>query len=196
MYEDVTLVDLISPSILQKMQNSFAQMARMAAITTNENGVPVTKGTNFTRMCSEMCRTSEKGRKRCENCDRNGASMTLEKQKPVSYECHAHLVDFAAPIMLGDRMIGSFVGGQVLAESIDPDKMREVAREIEVDEEELWQDLKTAIDQACEMFVVMIMEVRSCMVLMRLKKPAASSLFIGKSIMSSMATRSALAIRL
>ena len=136
MYEDVTLVDLISPSILQKMQNSFAQMARMAAITTNENGVPVTKGTNFTRMCSEMCRTSEKGRKRCENCDRNGANITLEKQKPVSYECHAHLVDFAAPIMLGDRMIGSFVGGQVLAEPIEPDKMREVAREIEVDEEE------------------------------------------------------------
>lgn len=38
--------------------------------------------------------------------------------------------------MLGDRMIGSFVGGQVLAQPIDPDKMREVAREIEVDEEE------------------------------------------------------------
>ncbi len=136
MYEDVTLVELINPSILQKMQASFAQMARMAAITTDENGVPVTEGTNFTRLCSEMCRKSEKGRVRCENCDRNGARMILEKQHPESYECHANLVDFAAPIMLGDRMIGSFVGGQVVSKPIDPDRMREVAREIEVDEEE------------------------------------------------------------
>lgn len=39
--------------------------------------------------------------------------------KPTSYFCHANLVDFAAPIMLGDRMIGSFIGGQVLAEEPD-----------------------------------------------------------------------------
>ncbi len=39
--------------------------------------------------------------------------------KPTSYFCQANLVDFAAPIMLGDRMIGSFIGGQVLAEEPD-----------------------------------------------------------------------------
>ena len=55
--------------------------------------------------------------------------------KPTSYFCHANLVDFAAPIMLGDRMIGSFIGGQVLAEEPDLEKMREVAKEIGVDEE-------------------------------------------------------------
>lgn len=54
--------------------------------------------------------------------------------KPVSYFCHANLVDFAAPIMLGDQMIGSFIGGQVLSEEPDYDKMREYAKELGVDE--------------------------------------------------------------
>lgn len=44
-------------------------------------------------------------------------------------------MDFAAPIMLGDRMIGSFIGGQVLAEEPNLERMRVVAKEIGVDEE-------------------------------------------------------------
>ena len=59
----------------------------------------------------------------------------MQTQTPVSYFCHANLVDFAAPIMLGGRMIGSFIGGQVLSEPPDIERMREIAREIEVDED-------------------------------------------------------------
>ena len=64
-----------------------------------------------------------------------GAVRVMETQTPVSYFCHANLVDFAAPIMLGDRMIGSFIGGQVLSEPPNIERMREIAREIEVDED-------------------------------------------------------------
>lgn len=53
----------------------------------------------------------------------------------MSYFCHAGLVDFAAPILLGGRMIGTMVGGQVLSEEPDYAKMRVTARELGVDEE-------------------------------------------------------------
>lgn len=53
----------------------------------------------------------------------------------MSYFWHAGLVDFAAPILLGGRMIGTMVGGQVLSEEPDYDKMRVTARELGVDEE-------------------------------------------------------------
>lgn len=108
-------------------------MARMAALTTDENGIPVTKGTNFSRFCMDYCRKSSIGKARCEKCDKLGALKALKEQKPVYYFCHAHLVDFAAPIMLGGRMIGIFIGGQVLTEPPDFDKMRMIARELEVD---------------------------------------------------------------
>ncbi len=133
--ENVRLTDLIPVETLQKIQNSFSKMARMAALTTDENGVPLTVGSNFSDLCENYCRKSPTGRKRCEQCDRNGAIKALESGHPVSYFCHAHLVDFAAPIMLGDRMIGSFVGGQVLAEEPDYDLMRATARELGLDEE-------------------------------------------------------------
>lgn len=87
------------------MQNSFSAMARMAALTTDVNGVPVTVGTNFSEFCTEFCRKSPIGRARCEQCDKMGAVKVMETQTPFSYFCHANLVDFAAPIMLGNRMI-------------------------------------------------------------------------------------------
>lgn len=155
--ENVKLTELIDVAILQKMQDAFAKNARMASLTADENGVAVTQQSNFSELCTEFCRKSPIGRTRCEYCDKMGAVMSLEQHKPVSYKCHANLVDFAAPIMLGDRMIGSFIGGQVLSEEPDLEKMRQVAREIEVDEEEFVEAAKktqiipqAAIDRSTE----------------------------------------------
>lgn len=133
--EKIHLTDLIPVETLQKIQDSFSKMARMAALTTDENGSPITKGSNFSDFCTNYCRKSPIGKVRCEKCDRDGALRVLESGKPVSYFCHANLVDFAAPIMLGDKMIGSFIGGQVLSEEPDYDKIREIAKEIGVDED-------------------------------------------------------------
>ena len=133
--EEVHLIDLIPADTLQKIQNSFSKMARMAALTTDESGIPLTEGSSFSDLCANYCRRSPTGRKRCEKCDRDGALRVLESGKPVWYYCHAGLVDFAAPIMLGDRMIGSFIGGQVLAEEPDYGKMRCIARELGLDED-------------------------------------------------------------
>ena len=63
--ENLHLTDLIEVEILQKMQDSFAKMARMASLTTDENGVAVTQGTNFSEFCTEFCRKSPIGRARC-----------------------------------------------------------------------------------------------------------------------------------
>lgn len=133
--DDLKLVDLIEIPILEKMQNSFAKMARMAALTIDCDGVEVISGSDFTELCSEYCRKSTIGKSRCKNCDRMGAIQTLENKKSVPYKCHANLVNFAAPIMLGDKMLGGLVGGQVLAEVPDEEEMRRVAAELEIDEE-------------------------------------------------------------
>lgn len=136
MSEHIQLTDLIEVDILQQMQDSFAKMARMAAVTTDSEGAVVTAPSNFSDMCANYCRKSPEGKRRCEACDKNGALKSMSTNTPVSYKCHANLVDFAAPIMLGDEMIGTFVGGQVLSEAPNEEEMRKVAKEIGVDEEE------------------------------------------------------------
>lgn len=52
MDEEVHLTDLISVETLQKIQDSFSKMARMAALTTDENRKPVTEGSNFSEFCT------------------------------------------------------------------------------------------------------------------------------------------------
>ncbi|MGN0588257.1 MAG: PocR ligand-binding domain-containing protein, partial [Ruminiclostridium sp.] len=59
--EEIRLVDLISAETLQKIQDSFSKMARMAALTTDENGIPLTEGSNFTDFCTNYCRKSPIG---------------------------------------------------------------------------------------------------------------------------------------
>ena len=131
--EKIRLTDLIEIEILQKMQDAFSKMTGMAALTTDENGTAITKGTNFSAFCTDYCRKSVVGRKRCEECDRKGALMALEKKGPVSYYCHAGLIDFAAPIILNGTMIGGFIGGQVLTQKPYREAMKKIAAEIDVD---------------------------------------------------------------
>ena len=134
----LNLIELIEQSTLQKVQDAFSNMVGMAALTTDATGTPVTEGSNFTDYCMKYTRQSKVGCARCEECDRYGAVMTKESGKPTSYFCHSGLIDFAAPIMANGEMIGSFIGGQVLTEAPDPEKIRKVAEEIGVDFEEYW----------------------------------------------------------
>lgn len=127
------LTQLIDVNILQQIQDGFSEFTGMAALTTDAEGIPVTKGSGFTDFCTNLVRTSTVGCKRCEECDRKGAIQTMDTQKPSIYMCHAGLMDFAAPILLEGRMIGSFIGGQVRPTDLDEEFMRKKAEELDID---------------------------------------------------------------
>lgn len=139
MSRELILTDLIDVEILQKLQDSFSNMTGMAALTTDVNGVAVTEGSNFSDFCMKYTRTSEVGCERCEQCDKWGAKMALMKGESVAYYCHAGLMDFAAPILADGDLVGCFIGGQVITEDPDAEKMWHIAEEIGVDPEEYIQ---------------------------------------------------------
>lgn len=111
-------------------------MTGIGTITTDANGVAITQGSGFSDFCMKCTRNSFIGNLYCEQCDRYGANMALEKGRSVTYTCHAGLIDFAAPIIVNDQLIGSFIGGQVLTEPPDFNKFVHYAFEIGVDPEE------------------------------------------------------------
>ena len=133
MNNEITLTDLFEVEMLQRLQDSFSKMTGFAAIITDAEGVPVTKGTNFTDFCSKYTRNSPIGCLRCQQCDKHGAELALKVGSSVTYYCHAGLMDFAAPIMAGDKMVGCFVGGQVLTSPPDITRIMQVAAEIGID---------------------------------------------------------------
>ncbi|MGN1416114.1 MAG: PocR ligand-binding domain-containing protein [Oscillospiraceae bacterium] len=131
--KDLKLTDLIPPNILQQFQDGFSKFTGLAALITDENGIPVTVGSGFTDFCMNLTRRSEKGSRRCEECDKNGALRTLRNGKPAVYRCHAGLVDFASPIMVGGKFIGSIIGGQVRTAVIDKEALTAIAEELDID---------------------------------------------------------------
>lgn len=165
--EDFTIYDLFSKKQLQSIQNAFSNMTGLAALTTDTKGTPVTDGSNFTRYCMEYTRNSAIGCERCQKCDIMGAERTLKTGKPVAYVCHSGLVDFAAPIMVGDTLVGSFIGGQALIEEPNEDRIRRIAEELDIPFEPYWKAIKEVpvipkdeIDEAAN-FLFEISEVLS-----------------------------------
>jgi ligand-binding sensor protein/two-component sensor histidine kinase len=133
--EKIDLQELIDVNILQKIQDGFSAYTGMAALITDADGVPVTKGSGFTKFCKELVRKSEAGGRRCEACDRDGAFKALRSGEISVYQCHAGLTDYAAPIMVEDKVIGSFIGGQVRTSELDMVQMREKAWDMGIDPE-------------------------------------------------------------
>lgn len=131
--EDISLTDLIDAGTLQKIQDAFANATGMAALTVDLNG-PVTQLSNPTEFCMTLTRGCPKGAERCNKCDLQGGEEAGRTGRPAVYYCHGGLMDFAAPILLGRRQIGSMIGGQVLPQPPDEAKFRAIAREIGVDE--------------------------------------------------------------
>lgn len=136
--KELYLTDLIDVQVLQRIQDAFSELTDMASLTTDTQGVPVTEGSNFTDFCTCYTRKTSVGRMRCEQCDQFGAHDTWESGKPTTYFCHAGLIDYAAPIIADGKMVGCFIGGQVLTHSPDPEKIRKVAEEIGVDPDDLY----------------------------------------------------------
>jgi ligand-binding sensor protein/archaellum component FlaC len=134
--KNLKLTDLIDIKTLQEIQDSFSKATGMAALTTDADGNPITKGSNFTDFCMNFTRKSAAGIHKCEKCDRDGGLQSSKMGKAVAYQCHSGLYDFAAPIIVDGKMIGSFIGGQVLPEPPDLNKFRKIAVELGIDPEE------------------------------------------------------------
>jgi ligand-binding sensor protein len=141
-FSTIELKEFIDMEFLQKFQDDFAEAIGVASITVDIHGNPVTQPSQFTNFCMNLTRGTNEGLKRCMGCDSQGGTSAAKTGRPAIYDCHAGLVDFAAPIMLQGKQIGSILGGQVLTESYDEVKVRKIAREIGIDEDEYLRALK------------------------------------------------------
>lgn len=135
MENDLNIIDLIDADTLTTIEKAFCDMTEMSAGISDPQGIPVTTHCNTTEFC-RLVKSRPAGRIRCEHCDRQGAAMALENQSAVFYRCHSGLIDFAAPITIQDRILGCFVGGQILTEAPDEKLALQHANEINADPKE------------------------------------------------------------
>jgi PAS domain S-box-containing protein len=148
---NLELGDLFNIDELQKIQDAFAQATGVASIITDTQGSPITRPSNFCRLCQHIIRSTEKGLCNCYHSDMvlgrmrtNGAAM----QRCLS----GSLWDAGASISIGDYHIANWLVGQILDESADEKALVAYAREIGADEEEFRSALQEVTRMSLSQF--------------------------------------------
>ena len=147
--ETITLSEIMDADFWQKFQDAFSRATGLAVLTVDNEG-PISEGSNFTEFCMAHTRKSAEGAKRCNACDLSGGKTSRETGRPCVYECHAGLVDMAAPIIVGGQQVGAVLGGQVLPEPPDEAKFRAIAVDLGIDPDAYWQSVQKVPQQSRE----------------------------------------------
>lgn len=129
----IEIADVIDLNMLQRFQDNFAIGMDIASVTVDMNGSPVTKPSSYTSFCSDFTHSTKKGDDRCAASHKKGGEEAARTGRPYIYTCHAGLIDFAAPILIGPHQIGTILGGQILTAAPREEEIRRTAVEIDVD---------------------------------------------------------------
>ncbi|MBW7572296.1 PocR ligand-binding domain-containing protein [Caproiciproducens faecalis] len=130
----IEIVDIVDMSLLQKFQDSFAVGMNCASVTVDRNGIPITKPSSYTRFCDGFVHKSKIGDERCAISHNRMGEEAARTGRPFVGQCHAGLIDFAAPVIINHELIGTVLGGQLLTEKPKEEDFRRTAREIDASE--------------------------------------------------------------
>lgn len=110
----------------QSLQDSLSLVTKMALITIDYKGTPVTDHSS----CCDFCRRVRENPKLlpyCKKCDSRGGLEAVRANKPYIYYCHFNIVDVAIPIIIDDKYIGAIMAGQVkLPPDEDTDELEHI----------------------------------------------------------------------
>ncbi|EMG37388.1 PAS domain S-box [Desulfocurvibacter africanus PCS] len=137
----ITFEALLDLEDLQRVQDAFSDISGIASIITTPDGTPITKPSNFCRLCKDIIRSTEKGRANCFHSD-----SVIGRQNPggpIIQPClSGGLWDAGASITVGGKHVANWLIGQVRTEGQDERRLLDYARTIGADEEEFAQALR------------------------------------------------------
>ncbi|MDA8133631.1 MAG: PocR ligand-binding domain-containing protein, partial [Desulfobacteraceae bacterium] len=117
---------------IQEIQDSFAAATGVASIITDANGRPITKPSNFCRLCMDIIRKTENGLFNCMQSDR--IIGRYHEQGPVIQPClSGGLWDAGVSIHVGGKHIANWLIGQVRTPDMDMEQTKEYAHTIGAD---------------------------------------------------------------
>ncbi len=137
----ITFDALLGLEDIQQVQDAFSDLSGVASIITAPDGTPITRPSNFCRLCKDIIRNTEKGRA---NCFRSDAVIGGHNPGgPILRPClSGGLWDAGASISVGGRHVANWLIGQVKVEGQDEEPLLQYAQVIDADREEFAQALR------------------------------------------------------
>jgi excisionase family DNA binding protein len=143
--ETRTPIEILPIDCLQSIQNVFAEIAGVGAITTAPDGEPLTEVSHPCHFCN-IVQSTESGRQACIASWRQLAAQS--SRRPAFSTCHAGLQYARARIEIEDTLIAVLVAGQFYV--VTPDTHEELDRLHQLaDKHQL--DLDALIEAAAEL---------------------------------------------
>jgi diguanylate cyclase (GGDEF)-like protein len=132
---DIDFSELIDIDTMQKLQDEFSDATGVASVITHTDGTPITRTSNFTTLCQDIIRKTERG---CENCYKSDAAIgSYSADGPIIKSClSGGLWDAGAAITVGGKHVANWLIGQVRDENLKEEQLAAYAREIGADETE------------------------------------------------------------
>ena len=126
---NIQFSDIFNLEEIQHLQDLFSDTNGVASIITTPDGIPITKPSNFTRLCSNIIRKTEKG---LSNCYKSDAAIGNQNSSgPIIQPCMScGLWDAGASITVGGKHIANWLIGQVLNDNASEQTMMQYADEI------------------------------------------------------------------
>ena len=148
---NIQFSDIFNLEEIQHLQDLFADVNGVASIITTTDGKPITTPRNFTRLCSNIIRKTEKG---LSNCYRSDAEIGKQNSSgPIVQPClSCGLLDAGASITVGGKHIANWLIGQVLNDNVNEQRMLQYADEIGVSRTDLLEALHEVPVMSAERF--------------------------------------------
>ncbi len=136
----IRFTDLFNLDEIQRLQDLFSDATGVASIITHPDGTPITRPSNFCRLCSDIIRKTEKG---LLNCYQSDAILgRLSSSGAVVQPClSSGLWDAGAGITVDGVHIANWLIGQIRNEELDEARMIQYAEEIGADRKDFVEAL-------------------------------------------------------
>jgi PAS domain S-box-containing protein len=143
--------DIFNLDDIQRIQDLFADATGVASIITYPDGTPITKPSNFCRLCNEIIRKTDIGLSNCIKSDAEIGKSNLSG--PIIKQClSGGLWDAGASIVVNDKHIANWLIGQIKNEELDLNEMRLYAKKIGADENDFMSALEEVPDMSRRKF--------------------------------------------
>ncbi|MBU1566257.1 MAG: diguanylate cyclase [Proteobacteria bacterium] len=148
-FKNYSLTDIVDINDLQKLQDSFAKANRVASSIVDVNGSPITKPSNYSRVCT-LIRETEKGSANCRRSGKILGDLSLQTNKPYCHFCQSiGFLDAAAPIVIEEVHVANWLIGQNCIGDVDENRIISYAEEIGADTNAMLEAFQ-AIDKISE----------------------------------------------
>ncbi|MFQ5808746.1 MAG: PocR ligand-binding domain-containing protein, partial [Armatimonadota bacterium] len=130
------LEELIDVDILQRIQDWFAATTGLTTRVRDTSGRPITQVSGLTEFCSLITGT-ESGSECCRQSHEYAMRALRASDEPVRYDCHAGLLQIAAPIRVAGQLVAMVIVGQAPEATLSDAQVSALAQRIGVARERL-----------------------------------------------------------